>query len=96
MEAIYKMLSVTQPPPAPEVVAKQYRPASVVDKAHINGRYAFTHISILFVYTFLKKIQFIHNSLCMEQHYIITLLGNLVSESEVYHPAHTGAHCLVS
>lgn len=40
MEAIYKMLSVTQPPPAPEVLAKQYRPASVVDKAHINGRYA--------------------------------------------------------
>lgn len=37
-EAIYKMLSVTQPPPAPEVIAKQYRPASVVDKAHINGR----------------------------------------------------------
>lgn len=42
MEAIYKMLSVTQPPPAPEVIAKQYRPASVVDKAHIHGRYAFT------------------------------------------------------
>ncbi|XP_037636677.1 fermitin family homolog 3b [Sebastes umbrosus] len=39
MEAIYKMLSVTQPPPAPEVVAKQYRAASVVDKAHINGRW---------------------------------------------------------
>uniref|UniRef100_A0A673AWX3 PH domain-containing protein n=1 Tax=Sphaeramia orbicularis TaxID=375764 RepID=A0A673AWX3_9TELE len=39
MEAIYKMLSITQPPPAPEVIAKQYRPASVVDKAHINGRW---------------------------------------------------------
>ncbi|XP_008325083.1 fermitin family homolog 3b [Cynoglossus semilaevis] len=39
MEAIYKMLSVTQPPPAPEVLAKQYRPSSVVDKAHINGRW---------------------------------------------------------
>ncbi|KAM9376395.1 fermitin family homolog 3b [Pholidichthys leucotaenia] len=39
MEDIYKMLSVTQPPPAPEVIAKQYRPASVVDKAHINGRW---------------------------------------------------------
>lgn len=38
-EAVYKMLSVTQPPPAPEVVVKQYRPASVVDKAHINGRW---------------------------------------------------------
>uniref|UniRef100_A0A7N6AI60 PH domain-containing protein n=1 Tax=Anabas testudineus TaxID=64144 RepID=A0A7N6AI60_ANATE len=39
MESIYKMLSITQPPPAPEVLAKQYRPASVVDKAHINGRW---------------------------------------------------------
>uniref|UniRef100_A0A8C9ZMK0 FERM domain containing kindlin 3b n=1 Tax=Sander lucioperca TaxID=283035 RepID=A0A8C9ZMK0_SANLU len=39
MEAIYKMLSVTQPPPAPEVIAKQYRAASVVDKAHIHGRW---------------------------------------------------------
>ncbi|XP_004073199.1 fermitin family homolog 3 [Oryzias latipes] len=39
LEAVYKMLSVTQPPPAPEVIAKQYRPASVVDKAHINGRW---------------------------------------------------------
>lgn len=44
MEAIYKMLSVSQPPPAPEVIAKQYRPASVVDKAHINGRYVCTGI----------------------------------------------------
>uniref|UniRef100_A0A1A8RBD6 Fermitin family member 3b n=1 Tax=Nothobranchius rachovii TaxID=451742 RepID=A0A1A8RBD6_9TELE len=26
-------------PPAPEVITKQYRPASVVDKAHINGRW---------------------------------------------------------
>nr|XP_049592273.1 fermitin family homolog 3b isoform X1 [Syngnathus scovelli] len=39
LEAIYKMLSVPQPPPAPEVIIKQYRPASVVDKAHINGRW---------------------------------------------------------
>uniref|UniRef100_A0A8C7ZKW7 FERM domain containing kindlin 3b n=1 Tax=Oryzias sinensis TaxID=183150 RepID=A0A8C7ZKW7_9TELE len=39
LEAVYKMLSVTQPPPPPEVIAKQYRPASVVDKAHINGRW---------------------------------------------------------
>eukprot|EP00064_Thunnus_orientalis_P015108 superscaffoldBa00002742_g15157 len=43
MEDIYKMLSVTQPPPAPEAIAKQYRPASVVDKAHIHGRYDYTH-----------------------------------------------------
>ncbi|RVE67353.1 hypothetical protein OJAV_G00102160 [Oryzias javanicus] len=39
LEAVYKMLSVTQPLPAPEAIAKQYRPASVVDKAHINGRW---------------------------------------------------------
>ncbi|XP_061900198.1 fermitin family homolog 3b [Entelurus aequoreus] len=39
MEAIYKMLSVPQPLPAPEVITKQYRPASVVDKAHIHGRW---------------------------------------------------------
>uniref|UniRef100_A0A1A7ZAS1 Fermitin family member 3b n=1 Tax=Nothobranchius furzeri TaxID=105023 RepID=A0A1A7ZAS1_NOTFU len=39
MEAVYKMLSITQTPPAPEVITKQYRPASVVDKAHINGRW---------------------------------------------------------
>ncbi|XP_032410781.1 fermitin family homolog 3b [Xiphophorus hellerii] len=38
-EGVYKMLSVTQPPPAPEVIAKQYRPASVVDKSHIHGRW---------------------------------------------------------
>lgn len=42
MEAIYKMLSVTQPPPTPEAIAKLYRPASVVDKAHIHGRYGLT------------------------------------------------------
>ncbi len=47
MEAIYKMLSVTQPPPAPEVIAKQYRPASVVDKAHIHGRYAFACVGMV-------------------------------------------------
>uniref|UniRef100_A0A8C5E0B7 PH domain-containing protein n=1 Tax=Gouania willdenowi TaxID=441366 RepID=A0A8C5E0B7_GOUWI len=39
MEAIYKMLSVTQTQPAPEIITKQYRPSSVVDKAHINGRW---------------------------------------------------------
>ncbi|KAM3866784.1 fermitin family homolog 3b [Diretmus argenteus] len=38
-EAVYKMLSVSQPPPAPEAVVKLYRPASVVDKAHINSRW---------------------------------------------------------
>lgn len=39
MESVYKMLSVTQPPPSPETLAKLYRPASVVDKAHIHSRY---------------------------------------------------------
>lgn len=38
-EAVYKMLSATVPPPAPEAIAKLYRPASVVDKAHINSRW---------------------------------------------------------
>ncbi|XP_029917636.1 fermitin family homolog 3b [Myripristis murdjan] len=38
-EAVYKMLSVTLQPPAPEAIAKLYRPASVVDKAHINSRW---------------------------------------------------------
>uniref|UniRef100_A0A8C9W1P1 FERM domain containing kindlin 3 n=1 Tax=Scleropages formosus TaxID=113540 RepID=A0A8C9W1P1_SCLFO len=38
-EAVYKMLSISQPPPAPEVIAKMYRPASVVDKAHIHSRW---------------------------------------------------------
>ncbi|CAL8356706.1 unnamed protein product [Merluccius merluccius] len=38
-EAVYKMLSVPQPAPPPELITKQYRPASVVDKAHINSRW---------------------------------------------------------
>ncbi|KAM6953270.1 fermitin family homolog 3b [Aplochiton taeniatus] len=38
-EAVYKMLSVPLPAPAPEAIAKQYRPASVVDKAHIHSRW---------------------------------------------------------
>ncbi|XP_071400839.1 fermitin family homolog 3-like isoform X3 [Centroberyx affinis] len=38
-EAVYKMLSISLPPPNPEAVAKLYRPASVVDKAHINSRW---------------------------------------------------------
>ncbi|CAF90714.1 unnamed protein product, partial [Tetraodon nigroviridis] len=39
MESVYKTLSVTQPPPSPETLAKRYRPASVVDKAHIHSRW---------------------------------------------------------
>ncbi|KAK6299200.1 hypothetical protein J4Q44_G00307100 [Coregonus suidteri] len=38
-ENVYKMLSVSQPAPAPEAIAKMYRPASVVDKAHIHSRW---------------------------------------------------------
>lgn len=38
-EAIYKMLSIAQPSPTPEAIAKLYRPASVVDKAHIHSRW---------------------------------------------------------
>uniref|UniRef100_A0A4W5QD61 FERM domain containing kindlin 3b n=1 Tax=Hucho hucho TaxID=62062 RepID=A0A4W5QD61_9TELE len=38
-EKVYKMLSVSQPAPAPEAIAKLYRPASVVDKAHIHSRW---------------------------------------------------------
>lgn len=38
-EAVYKMLSVSQPSPAPETLAKLYRPASIVDKTHIHTRY---------------------------------------------------------
>ncbi|XP_070960076.1 fermitin family homolog 3b [Oncorhynchus clarkii lewisi] len=38
-EKVYKMLSVSQPAPPPETIAKLYRPASVVDKAHIHSRW---------------------------------------------------------
>uniref|UniRef100_A0A3P8ZNF2 PH domain-containing protein n=1 Tax=Esox lucius TaxID=8010 RepID=A0A3P8ZNF2_ESOLU len=38
-EKVYKMLSVPQPAPAPEAIAKLYRPASIVDKAHIHSRW---------------------------------------------------------
>ncbi|XP_016149117.1 fermitin family homolog 3-like [Sinocyclocheilus grahami] len=38
-EAVYKMLSVGLPSPAPEAIAKLYRPASVVDKTHIHTRW---------------------------------------------------------
>ncbi|MCI4380150.1 hypothetical protein PGIGA_G00236540 [Pangasianodon gigas] len=38
-EAIYKILSVCQPSPPPETIAKLYRPASKVDKTHINTRW---------------------------------------------------------
>ncbi|KAM9469752.1 fermitin family homolog 3b [Clarias gariepinus] len=38
-EAVYKILSVCQPSPAPEAISKLYRPASKVDKTHINTRW---------------------------------------------------------
>lgn len=38
-EAVYKILSLCQPSPAPETITKLYRPASKVDKTHINTRY---------------------------------------------------------
>ncbi|KAA0709558.1 Fermitin family -like protein 3 [Triplophysa tibetana] len=38
-EDAYKMLSVSQPSPPPEAMAKIYRPASVVDKTHIHSRW---------------------------------------------------------
>ncbi|KAJ8282838.1 hypothetical protein COCON_G00053570 [Conger conger] len=46
-EAVYKMLSSTQPAPAPENIAKMYRPASVVDKAHIHSRWLDSSRSLL-------------------------------------------------
>ncbi|XP_060768593.1 fermitin family homolog 3 [Neoarius graeffei] len=39
MEAVYKMISVSQPAPAPETIAKMYRSTSRVDKAQVNGRW---------------------------------------------------------
>ncbi|KAL6480461.1 hypothetical protein MHYP_G00114940 [Metynnis hypsauchen] len=38
-EAVYKMLSLCQPSPSPESLAKLYRPASKVDKTHIHTRW---------------------------------------------------------
>lgn len=63
MEAIYKMLSVTQPPPSPEVLAKLYRPASVVDKAHIHSRYTLQ----LWVYSLMLGQYIAHNTPIHEQ-----------------------------
>ncbi len=37
-EAVYKMLAVSQPPPAPETIAKLYRTTNIMEKAHINSR----------------------------------------------------------
>lgn len=40
MESVYKMLSVSQPAPPPETIAKMYRPTTKVDKAQVNSRWA--------------------------------------------------------
>lgn len=45
-EAVYKMISVSQPAPAPETIAKMYKPTSKVDKAQVNSRLAKTHLKL--------------------------------------------------
>ncbi|KAI4873165.1 hypothetical protein NFI96_021820, partial [Prochilodus magdalenae] len=47
MENVYKMLSVSQPAPPPETIAKMYRPTSKVDKAQVNGRWLDSSRSLL-------------------------------------------------
>ncbi|XP_072529690.1 fermitin family homolog 3 [Salminus brasiliensis] len=47
MEAVYKMLSVSQPAPPPETIAKMYRPISKVDKAQLNSRWLDSSRSLL-------------------------------------------------
>lgn len=39
-EAVYRMISVSQPAPAPETIAKMHKPTSKVDKAQVNSRLA--------------------------------------------------------
>uniref|UniRef100_A0AAY4DUR4 PH domain-containing protein n=1 Tax=Denticeps clupeoides TaxID=299321 RepID=A0AAY4DUR4_9TELE len=46
-EAVYKMLSVSQPAPAPETINKLYRPTSVVEKAQVNSRWLDSSRSLL-------------------------------------------------
>ncbi|KAG5284070.1 hypothetical protein AALO_G00022650 [Alosa alosa] len=38
-ETVYKMLSISQPAPAPETIAKKYRSSNVVEKAQVNSRW---------------------------------------------------------
>ncbi|XP_030648528.1 fermitin family homolog 3 isoform X2 [Chanos chanos] len=47
MEAVYKLLSVSQPAPPPETIVKMYRPMNVVDKAQVNGRWLDSSRSLL-------------------------------------------------
>lgn len=37
-EAVYKVLSISQPAPAPETIAKMFRPSNFVEKAQLNSR----------------------------------------------------------
>ncbi|XP_012690302.1 fermitin family homolog 3 [Clupea harengus] len=46
-EAVYKILSVSQPAPAPETIAKTFRPANIVEKAQVNGRWLDSSRSLL-------------------------------------------------
>lgn len=46
-EAVYKMLAVSQPPPAPETIAKTYRSTNIMEKAQINGRWLDSSRSLL-------------------------------------------------
>ncbi|KAG7314768.1 hypothetical protein KOW79_022071 [Hemibagrus wyckioides] len=46
-EEVYKMISMSQPAPAPETIAKMYRPASKVDKAQVNSRWLDSSRSLL-------------------------------------------------
>ncbi|XP_062844471.1 fermitin family homolog 3 [Trichomycterus rosablanca] len=46
-EKAYKMLSVSQPAPSPETIAKMYRPTSKVDKAQVNSRWLDSSRSLL-------------------------------------------------
>lgn len=45
-EEVYKIISVSQPAPAPETIAKMYRPTSKVDKAQVNSRLAKMHLKL--------------------------------------------------
>uniref|UniRef100_A0A671SCE2 Fermitin family homolog 3-like n=1 Tax=Sinocyclocheilus anshuiensis TaxID=1608454 RepID=A0A671SCE2_9TELE len=46
-EAVYKMLVVSQPAPAPETIAKLYRTTNITEKAHINSRWLDSSRSLL-------------------------------------------------
>lgn len=46
-EEVYKMISVSQPAPAPETIAKMYKSTSKVDKAQVNSRWLDSSRSLL-------------------------------------------------